>query len=333
VEKMKILVPFLAVIVLVLLAFIGVETLNLNTLFAIYIPYLAILIFIIGVIYRVINWASSPVPFRIPTTCGQQKSLPWIKHCKFENPSNAFEVIGRMVLEVLLFRSLFRNTHTELRKGPYLDHLEEKLLWLGALVFHWSFLIILIRHLRLFVDPVPPVLNLVCIVDGFVQIGSPVIYMSGIGLLLGVTFLLIRRILIPRIRYISLAADYFPLFLIMGIAISGLLMRHFTKVDVVSLKEFTVALFSFNPIIPPEVGVIFYIHIFLVCVLLVYFPFSKLVHMLGIFLSPARNMANNSRMKRHINPWDYKVKVHTYEEYEDEFREKMKKAGIPVEKE
>jgi hypothetical protein len=38
-------------------------------------------------------------------------------------------------------------------------------------------------------------------------------------------------------------------------------------------------------------------------------------------------------MIHHTNPWDYPVKVHTYEEYEDEFRDKMKAAGIPVDKE
>jgi hypothetical protein len=57
------------------------------------------------------------------------------------------------------------------------------------------------------------------------------------------------------------------------------------------------------------------------------------MHMGGVFMSPTRNMVNNSRMKRHINPWNYPVKVHTYDEYEDDFREKMKGAGIPVEKE
>ena len=57
------------------------------------------------------------------------------------------------------------------------------------------------------------------------------------------------------------------------------------------------------------------------------------MHMGGIFLSPTRNLANDNRMNRHLNPWNAPVKVHTYEEYEDEFREKMKLAGLPVEKE
>jgi len=53
----------------------------------------------------------------------------------------------------------------------------------------------------------------------------------------------------------------------------------------------------------------------------------------GIFLSPTRNMANNNRIRRHANPWNAPVKVHSYEEYENEFREQMKTAGLPVEKE
>jgi hypothetical protein len=56
------------------------------------------------------------------------------------------------------------------------------------------------------------------------------------------------------------------------------------------------------------------------------------MHLGGIFMSPTRNMVNNNRFKRHINPWNYPVEVHTYAEYEDEFREKMVEAGLPVEK-
>jgi nitrate reductase gamma subunit len=80
-------------------------------------------------------------------------------------------------------------------------------------------------------------------------------------------------------------------------------------------------------------GVVFYAHLLLVCTLLAYFPFSKLVHMGGIFLSPTRNLTANSREVRHVNPWNAPVPVHTYAEYEDEFRERMREAGLPLEKE
>jgi hypothetical protein len=118
----------------------------------------------------------------------------------------------------------------------------------------------------------------------------------------------------------------------MGIAITGILMRYVLKVDVVSVKELTIGLVSFRPTAPEGIGVLFYIHVFLVSTLLAYFPFSKLVHMGGIFLSPTRNLSNNSRIARHINPWNYPVKTHTYDEYEEEFRDKMVEVGIPVEK-
>jgi len=146
-------------------------------------------------------------------------------------------------------------------------------------------------------------------------------------------YLLLRRILLPQVRYISLAADFFPLFLIIAIAVSGIMMRYFIKVDIVKVKEFAMGLVTFRPAIPEGIGVIFYVHLFLVCTLLAYFPFSKLMHLGGIFMSPTRNLANNSRAERHVNPWNYPVHVHTYEEYEEDFREKMIEAGLPVEKE
>jgi nitrate reductase gamma subunit len=137
----------------------------------------------------------------------------------------------------------------------------------------------------------------------------------------------------PQMRYISLAADYFPLFLIFGIVVSGILMRYFIRTDIVAVKEMTMGLVTLNPTIPEGIGVIFYIHLFLVSALLVYFPWSKLMHLGGVFLSPTRNLANNNRMQRHVNPWNYEVKVHSYDEWEDHYREAMKEAGIPVEKE
>jgi len=321
------------VVILIFAVFMGVEMGKLHLLFGVIIPYAALAIFIVGVISRVVRWARSPVPFRITTTCGQEKSLPWIKSNNIESPHNTMGVIVRMALEVLLFRSLFRNTKVELRNDPRLVYGGAKWLWLAGLAFHWSFLVILIRHLRFFTEPVPRLVDIFARIDGIFEIGVPALYISGLIMLVSVTYLFLRRVFIPQVRYISLAADYFPLFLILGVALSGLLMRHFFKVDILKVKELATGLVSFHPVVPGGIGIPFYIHLFLVSVLLAYFPFSKLMHMAGVFLSPTRNLANNNRMKRHTNPWDYPVKVHTYEKYEDEFRDKMKAAGIPLEKE
>lgn len=322
----------IVVVVLFLLAYVGVKFPGGEVFFGVIIPYLAISIFVLGFINRVIDWARSPVPFRIPTTCGQQKSLPWIKSANIDNPSTTGGVIVRMILEVVFLRSLFRNTKCELKAGDKISYEWEKWLWLFSLIFHWSFFTVLFRHLRFFTEPVPACVETLAKLDGFLQIGLPGLMLSGVALLAAVTFLFFRRILIPHVKYISLGSDYFPLFLIFGIAFTGILMRYFTKVDIVGVKAFTMGLVTFKPHITEGVGSIFYVHLFFVSVLLTYFPFSKLMHSGGIFMSPTRNLANNSRVKRHVNPWNYPVKIHTYEAYEDEFREKMIEAGLPVEK-
>jgi nitrate reductase gamma subunit len=330
---MGLLFSFFTVTALVLLVLIGVKAANLHYLFGVIVPYAAFLTFILGVIYRVRQWGRVPVPFRIPTTAGQEKSFPWIKQNAIDNPSTAFGVIIRMAFEVLLFRSLFRNTKAELREGPKLSYGSTKWLWLGGLAFHWTFLIILTRHLRLFFEPVPMLIQIMESLDGFFQVGAPVLYLTDLIFLGAVTFLFLRRVIIPQVRYISLAADYFPLLLIFSIGFTGILMRYFFKTDVVGIKQLTLGLITFSPVVPKDIGIIFYIHLFLISALFAYFPLSKLMHMAGVFLSPTRNLANNNRAVMHVNPWNYPVKVHTYEEYENDFREKMKAAGLPVEKE
>ncbi|MFH7325832.1 sulfate reduction electron transfer complex DsrMKJOP subunit DsrM [Desulfurivibrio sp. C05AmB] len=331
---MRVLKAFIAVVALVLVALLVAQVPGGQSLLGIVLPYLAFAIFLGGFIYKVVDWAKSPVPFRVPTTCGQENSLPFIKQNKLDCPSTSAGVVGRMLLEVLLFRSLFRNTRASIHDGPRLAYGSNKWLWLFGLIFHYSFLVIVLRHMRLFTDPivffVPPLEFL----DGFLEIGATSIYMSSFLLLVGVTFLFLRRLVRPYLRYLSLPADYFPLLLIFGIGVSGILMRHVFRVDVVAVKELTVGLATFSPAIDGQIGAIFFVHVFLVCVLLAYFPFSKLMHLGGIFMSPTRNMANNSRMVRHENPWnDPKIKPHSYSAYEDEFREFMVDAGLPVEKE
>ncbi len=136
----------------------------------------------------------------------------------------------------------------------------------------------------------------------------------------------------PQVGYISLIADHFPLLLLLGIAGTGVCMRYFSKVDLIGIKELAMGLLRLSPGVPEGIAPLFFVHLFLVSVLFMYFPVSKLMHMGGVFMSPTRNLANNNRAKRHINPWDCPVKVHTYEEYEDEFRDVMKAADMPVDK-
>jgi len=336
---MKALVSLFAVFGLALVATLGAGALGWHSLFGIAIPYVALAIFLAGIAARVLGWAKTPVPFAIPTTAGQQYSLSWIKPDPLDNPTTGGQTFVRMVLEVALFRSLFRNIAAEKHAGDQgvdvkVRYGSAKWLWLFAILFHYSFLTVVIRHLRLFTDPVPAFLAPIEFMDSFLQIGVPLFYISGAALLGGAMLLFLRRLLIPQVRFISQAADYFPLLLIMAIATSGILLRYFSKANVIGIKELLMGLVTFAPRIPEGVNTVFYVHLFLVSVLLAYFPFSKLMHLGGVFLSPTRNLPNNTRMVRHINPWNPEdVKPHSYEEYEDEFREKMIDAGLPVVKE
>ncbi len=296
-------------------------------------PYVAVTLFVVGLVWRVLSWARVPVPFRIPTTCGQERSLPWIRQQKLDNPHTLPQVLGRMALEVVFFRSLLRNTKSHMTADHRLVYTTDLTLWAGAIAMHWSLAVILLRHLRLFTEPVPGFVAFLERIDGFAEVGLPVFFASSVVFLVALTYLILRRLVNPRVRYISLVGDYFAPLLLLGIGASGFWLRHVSKVDVTSVKELVLGLVHFSPVVPAGITPLFFGHLFLVCTLLIYFPLGKLVHAPGVFLSPTRNLANNNRAVRHVNPWDYPVPVHTYEEYEDEFRDKMIGAGLPVEKE
>jgi nitrate reductase gamma subunit len=327
---MKVLLPLAVVGALFGIGMVG-ASLGLTFMLGVLVPYLALAVFAVGVVARVVGWARVPVPFRIPTTSGQQKSLPWIRHSRLDNPHSAVGTLGRMALEVLFFRSLLKNTRASLDRGGRLVYGTSLMLWAAALAMHWSLLFVLLRHLRFFTEPVPGFVAAIASLDGFLTVGLPTVYVTTVLFLLGAGYLLYRRLADPQVRYISLVNDYFPLFLLLGIGLSGFWMRHLARTDVTGIKELALGLTRFAPTVPEDISPLFFGHLFLVSVLLAYFPFSKLMHMGGIFLSPTRNQANNNRAVRHVNPWNPVVKVHTYEEYEEEFRDKMIAAGLPVE--
>jgi nitrate reductase gamma subunit len=330
---MKALTALLAVAVLLGLVCAGVALAGQQFLFAVVIPYIAILVFLAGLAYRVLKWAGAPVPFRIPTVSGQQKSLPWIKQSRMESPSSTLQVVGRMALEVLLFRSLFRNTRVGLTPAQRVVYQSDKYLWLAALAFHWCFLIVFLRHMRFFLEPTPWLVRFLDGFDGFFQLTVPTFLLTNAVITIALLYLLGRRLFDSQVRYISLPADYFALFILLAVVVSGIFMRYITKVDLVGVKELSLGLVTLRPILPEGIGLPFFIHLFFVSALFAYFPFSKLVHMGGVFLSPTRNLANNNRMRRHVNPWNPEVEVHTYEQWEDEFRDKLEAAGLRLERE
>ncbi|MFW6284436.1 MAG: sulfate reduction electron transfer complex DsrMKJOP subunit DsrM, partial [Desulfosalsimonas sp.] len=234
------LYSLIAVVLLGLIAYAGAEAAGLQVLFGVIIPYLALIVFLIGFANKIMDWAKSAVPFRITTTMGQQKSLPWIRHSKLDNPYTTGQTVIRMALEILLFPSLFKNLRTGFAgDGQRITYKWVIWLWLFAILFHYSFFVVAVRHLRFFAEPVPFFVSLLEKIDGMLQILQPNLFISGVVLFAAALFLLLRRVFLPKMVYISRPADYFPLFLIIGIAVTGLMMRYISKVDVVRVKELT----------------------------------------------------------------------------------------------
>jgi len=322
------------IVVAVLLGtvWLGAGVAGQESLFGVVIPYAAITVFLLGVVYRVLRWARAPVPFKITSSSGQQTSLPWIQAERLESPPDVKWTVGRMALEILFFRSLFRNTKASLAPGQNLVQQSDRLLWLGALAFHWSFLFIFLRHLRFFLEPVPAFVQGLERVDELFQVALPSLFVTDVVIVAALAYLLGRRFFNPLVRYISLASDYLALYLLLAVALSGILMRYFTRVDLLAAKQFALGLVTLHPTAPEGIGLAFYVHVFFVSVLFAYFPFSKLMHMGGVLLSPTRNMPNDNRRRRHVNPINPEVEVHTYAQWEEEFKDKLEAAGIPLDR-
>ena len=179
----------------------------------------------------------------------------------------------RMAKEVVLFDSLFK---------------ANKWIWLFGWVFHAALAVVLLRHLRYFAEPVPTLVALV----------QPFGILAGLAMAAGLVALWGRRLTVPRIRYISGPSDHLMLLLLVAIAASGLTMKFVAHTDVVAVKAFFLGLpyLDWRPL-PDDPALL--VHLSLVLTLMIVFPFSKLLHAPGVFFSPSRNQADNSRERRY----------------------------------
>jgi len=233
----------------------------LSTIYAV-LFYIATAVFTVGLVYKIRLYARTPAPLKIPTTPA---------------PVTQSGVVVRMAKEVVFFESLFKSN---------------KWTWLFGWVFHAALLLVLLRHLRYFTEPVWLWVNWV----------QPFGLYAGFAMLAGLVALWVRRFLVERIRYISAPSDHLMLLLLIAIAASGLMMKFVAHTDIISLKAFVLGLiwFDWQPI---PADPVLLIHLGLVLVLMFIFPFSKLLHAPGVFFSPGRNQVDNAREKRHLAPW------------------------------
>ena len=222
--------------------------------------YLASAILLLGLAYKIRLYATTPAPLRIPTTPA---------------PTTVSGVVRRMFFEVVLFSSLFK---------------ANKWIWLFGWMFHAALLLVLLRHLRYFTDPV----------WSWVGIIQPFGIYAAFAMVVGLGGLWARRFLVERIRYISSPSDHLMLALLLGIGLSGLAMKFVAHTDIVAVKAFFLGLMYFDWQPMPADWVLI-IHLLLVAALMIVFPYSKLLHAPGVFFSPTRNQADNPREKRHLS--------------------------------
>ncbi|MEE9302641.1 MAG: respiratory nitrate reductase subunit gamma [Thiotrichaceae bacterium] len=226
--------------------------------------WVATIVIIVGIIYKVRIYWKTPAPLKIPT-------MP--------APRTTGGVVLRMFREVVFFQSLFRS---------------DKLLWVFAIMFHYGLALVLLRHTRYFMETV----------NAVIQFMSPFGKYGAFIMVIGLAALLARRFIIDRVRYISAPSDFLMLVLLLVIGMSGLMMTFVSHTDVTAVKSFFISLRTFNmdgwnlPADP-----ILLIHLSSVAFLMLIFPISKLMHAPGVFFSPTRNQVDNSREKRHIAPW------------------------------
>ncbi len=224
--------------------------------------YAATLVFVVGIARKIVVYARTPAPLKIPTTPA---------------PTTAGGVVMRMTREVVFFESLFK---------------ANKWTWLFGWVFHFGLLLVLIGHLRYFLEPV----------WWWVKPIQAIGLYAGLAMLVGLFGLWARRILVDRVRYISAPSDHLMLLLLIGIAVSGVAMRTVSHTDIVMLKAFVLGLIYFDWQPLPADGFLL-LHLGLVAVLMIVFPISKLLHAPGLFFSPTRNQIDNPREHRHTAPW------------------------------
>ncbi len=224
--------------------------------------YAATVILVVGLAMRIKKYAQTPAPLIIPT-------MP--------APRTETGVAMRMLREVAFFESLFRSN---------------KWIWLFGVMFHFGMLLVLLRHLRYFTEPVWFWVNWV----------QPFGRYAAFAMLAGLLGLWARRFLVARVRYISTPSDHLMLALLVGIAMTGIGMSFLVHTDIISVKAFFLGLMRFSPQ-PLPGDPLLLVHLGLVATLMIIFPISKLLHAPGVFFSPTRNQTDSSREQRHIADW------------------------------
>ncbi len=221
-------------------------------------PYVATIVFLTAMLYRVLTWRKLPSP---PMTL-------------FPTPPPGCKASAMNTMkEAFLFSSLFKG---------------DRALWFFAWGFHAILALIFLGHLRVVSDVDPLFMRMGMTEAGIQAISGGAGGAAGILILLAALVLLGRRLVIPRVKEVTGLPDIFALVLIGAILITGNIMRlgpeHF---DLALTREYFVRLLTFQGVGDAEVldNNVFLMHMGFAFLLFMYIPFSKLLHFGGIFFT------------------------------------------------
>jgi len=165
---------------------------------------------------------------------------------------------------------------------------KSKLFWLFIVAFHIAFLLLFIGHLELIRD-----MKIIQVIPHEVFLGAGWV---GIVLVVSTLFFLLRRFNSP-VRGISVPEDYLLLVLLFLTIIFGSHMHLAARYGVsgfdIQVEDYRVylsSLFAFKPMVPEEISdsphyVILVLHIFFANLVMLTFPFSKMIHSVFVFFS------------------------------------------------
>jgi nitrate reductase gamma subunit len=174
----------------------------------------------------------------------------WRAKRRFEGPSASIgwasaKAYAFTVLDIVFFGRLFKGGAA---------------LWFGEWIFHFAFLLVMLRHLRFFLNPVP---------DWVWWAQTPGL-IAGYILPLSLVYILAVRLLTKFEKYAS-TANVLLLGLVLIISSTGVLMHGWFKLDVVETKLFVLGILSMKQVALPD-SLLFATHFVLVLVLVVFLP-------------------------------------------------------------
>jgi nitrate reductase gamma subunit len=217
-------------------------------------PVVTVFVFIVGMANQFRVWSRLPAP----------------KMTLFPAPATGSERFSDLLKETFLFSSLFRG---------------DRSLWVIGWVFHAALALIVVGHLRV-VSWLPD--QLLAALGMSAASIDRMSSMSGTGagviILVTALFLIRRRLIVPRVREISDAGDYLAMFLITAIVVTGDAMRLFLHFDLATTRDYFYGMLTLSAApVPSEPW--FLVHFLLGQLLIIYMPFSKLLHFGGIYFT------------------------------------------------